>query len=358
MFRSLVRPVLFRLSRRDPEIAHHLVMTPLALVSRLPPLLSVLDALNTAHDPRLAREVFGVRFPNPVGLAGGFDKNGRALPGLAALGFGFIEAGGVTRLAQPGQPRPRIFRLPAEEGMINRMGLPNEGAAAIAARLAHQPKPAIPIGWQLAKSKVTPLAEATEDYLFSLRHLYRYGDYFTINVSSPNTPDLVRLQDRVPLTELLSAVVHETQQLAGDAPPKAVLVKISPDLTWQAIDDVIEVALATGARGIIATNTTTRRDGLLADPMQAGGLSGRPLAARSLAVVRYLCQQLQGRLPVIGVGGIFGPDDASRMFDAGAALIQLYTGFIFEGPGLIKQINRALAAADAASDAARKEVTA
>ena len=347
MFKSIIRPALFRLSKDDPERAHHLIMGPLALASRFAPLLRMIDALNAYHDPRLAREVFGVQFPNPVGLAGGFDKNGRALPALAALGFGFIEAGGVTRHAQPGQARPRIFRLAADEALINRMGLPNDGADAIATRLATLPKPAIPIGWQLAKSKVTPLAEATDDYLYSLRKLYPYGDYFTINVSSPNTPDLVRLQERAPLTELLTAVVNETRQLAGaDHLPKAVLVKISPDLTWQAIDDIVEVALATGARGIIATNTTITRDGLQAPSQEIGGLSGRPLAARSLAVVRHLCQQLQGRLPVIGVGGIFDADDARRMLDAGAALIQIYTGFIYEGPGIIKRINRALAASE------------
>lgn len=350
MFNSIIRPTLFRMSQDDPEIAHHLVMRQLELASHAPPLLRLLSATLAYHDARLAREVWGIRFPNPVGLAGGFDKNGRALPALAALGFGFIEAGGVTMQPQPGQPRPRIFRLTHDDALINRMGLPNEGANAIAARLVQQPRPSVPIGWQIAKSKATPLDEAVPDYLFSLRRLYPFGDYFTLNVSSPNTPDLVRLQERAPLEELLSAVVQEAARLAGPNRPKPILVKISPDLTWGAIDDVLEVALATGTRGIVATNTTTRREGLVFDPHESGGLSGRPLFARSLAVVEYLHRQVGDTLPIIGVGGIFGPDDALRMFDAGAALIQIYTSFIYEGPGIVARINRALAREIAAAD--------
>jgi dihydroorotate dehydrogenase len=342
MFNAIVRPALFRLSQRDPEVAHQLIMRPLELAAHLPPLLRIIDAASAYHDPRLAREVFGLRFPNPVGLAGGFDKNGRALAALAALGFGFIEAGGVTRHPQPGEARPRIFRLPQDAALINRMGLPNAGAAAIAARLARTPHPPIPIGWQIAKSKVTPLDEAAEDYLFSLRKLYPFGDYFAVNVSSPNTPDLVRLQERAPMEALLGAIVREAARLAGPNRPKPILVKISPDLSWSALDDVIAVALATGVGGIIATNTTTARAGLSYDPHEAGGLSGRPLAARALEVVRYVSDHLAGRLPIIGLGGIFGPDDAKRMFDAGAALIQIYTGFIYRGPGIIRDINRAL----------------
>ncbi len=342
MFTAIIRPVLFRVSHDDPEIAHHLIMRQLELASRVPAALRIIEASLAYRDPRLVREVLGLRFPNPVGLAGGFDKNGRALPALAALGFGFIEAGGVTRYPQPGQARPRIFRLPEDQALINRMGLPNEGAVAIAERLAHSPRPRIPIGWQIAKSKVTPLDEAVDDYLFSLRKLYPFGDYFTLNVSSPNTPELVRLQERAPLEALLRAVVEESMRLAGPNRPKPILVKISPDLTQPAIDDVIEVALATGARGIIATNTTVSREGLQSDPHEAGGLSGRPLFARALEVVRYLGEQVQGRLPIIGLGGIFGPDDAKRMFDAGASLIQIYTSFIYEGPGIIGHLNRGL----------------
>ncbi|MBA3826638.1 MAG: quinone-dependent dihydroorotate dehydrogenase [Ktedonobacterales bacterium] len=350
MYQAIVRPALFRWSAHDPEIIHHQMMAAMELAAHLPPLLRVIQAVSADADPKLARQVFGLRFPNPVGLAGGFDKNGRALATLAALGFGFIEAGGVTRFAQAGQPRPRIFRLPADGALINRMGLPNEGAEAIAQRLLSQPRPAVPIGWQLAKSKVTPLADATEDYLYSLRTLYPFADYFTLNVSSPNTPGLRQLQERGPLTELLTAVVTEAQRLAGPhLRPKPILVKIAPDLSESALDDVLAVALATGISGLIATNTTVTREGLHADPGEAGGLSGRPLFTRSLAVVRHLVRALDGRLPVIGVGGIFGPDDARRMLDAGAALIQIYTGFIYEGPGIIRRINHGLAAHQTAS---------
>ncbi len=308
-------------------------------------MLRIIAAAYSYHSSKLVREVMGLRFPNPVGLAAGFDKNGHALPALAALGFGFVEAGGVTRYAQPGQPRPRIFRLSADDALINRMGLPNEGADAIAARLAHHPKPPIPIGWQIAKSKVTPLDEAVEDYLHSLRALYPFGDYFSINVSSPNTPDLRRLQEPERLASLLSAVVGETKRMAAASqePAKPVLVKLSPDLTWDAIEEALAVCKATGVRGVIATNTTIERDQLTTPCDEAGGLSGRPLAARALEVVRFICRRLDGSLPVIGVGGILDPDDARRMFDAGAALIQIYTGFIFAGPGIAKRINRALA---------------
>ncbi|HKD76625.1 MAG TPA: quinone-dependent dihydroorotate dehydrogenase, partial [Ktedonobacterales bacterium] len=340
-FRQIIRPALFQLSHRDPEMAHELVMRQLALASRSQQALTIIAAANAYHSSDLEREVMGLRFPNPVGLAAGFDKNGRALPALAALGFGFVEAGGVTRYAQPGQQRPRIFRLSADDALINRMGLPNEGADAIAARLAHQPKPAIPIGWQIAKSKVTPLDEAVEDYLHSLRALYPFGDYFSINVSSPNTPDLRRLQEPERLASLLSAIVSETKRMAtaSQEPAKPVLVKLSPDLTWDAIEEALAVCKATGVRGIIATNTTLSREHHTTPCVEGGGLSGRPLAEHALEVVRFICERLGGSLPVIGVGGILDPDDALRMFDAGAALIQIYTGFIYGGPGIVKRIN-------------------
>jgi len=344
LFKHIVRPVLFGLSQHDPERAHEWVIAALAFTARHPTLLNIIAAANAYKNPALARTLLGLHFPNPVGLAAGFDKNGRCLPALAALGFGFIEAGGVTRFPQPGNERPRIFRLPADQALINRMNLPNQGADAIAARLATSPRPAIPIGWQIAKSAATPLAAATEDYLASLRKLYPYGDYFTINVSCPNTPGLRHLQDKEPLDQLLSAIVAETRRLAGDdASPKPVLVKIAPDLHERQIDDVLDVCLSRGIKGIIATNTSTERYGLATATAEAGGLSGRPLAPRAQAIVRYICRQLDGRLPVIGVGGILGPDDARRMFDAGASLIQIYTGFIYEGPTIIGRINRAIA---------------
>src|SRR5579875_2600642 len=264
-YKPLIRPAFFRASAHDPEIAHHQVMNMLALVSRYPVLLKMLTVANAYQSPSLERTIFGIRFPNPVGLAGGFDKNGLALPALAALGFGFLEAGTVTRYRQPGNDRPRIFRLPEDNALINRMGFPNDGADAIAERLARRPKPNIPVGWSIGKSKVTPQEEAVDDYLYSLRKLYDYADFFTINVSSPNTPGLRELQEKEPLQHLLRSIVQEAEALArqmGRETARPVLVKISPDLSKGQLDDVIEVCLACRIRGIIATNTTLSREGL------------------------------------------------------------------------------------------------
>lgn len=350
-FKHVVRPALFRLSAGDPEKAHEQVMAALAMASRYSGLLKIIEVANSYRQPALERQVFGLRFPNPVGLAGGFDKNGVALPALAALGFGFIEAGVVTRHAQSGNDRPRIFRLPNDYALINRMGFPNQGADAVAERLARSPRPAIPIGWQLGKSKVTPLEESAEDYLYTLRKLYPFGDFFTINVSSPNTPGLRQLQEKEPLDHLVQAILSETHQLANAGaaqPAKPVVVKIAPDLTWGQIDDVIEICLHRGIHGIVATNTSISREGLHTPLAEAGGLSGKPLFPRALEIVGYLSKQAGGKLPIIAVGGIASPDDARRMFDAGASLIEIYTSFIYEGPGIIKRLNRALVSADAA----------
>ncbi|HLZ62693.1 MAG TPA: quinone-dependent dihydroorotate dehydrogenase [Ktedonosporobacter sp.] len=347
LFKSVIAPTLFRLSARDPEVAHHWVMNGLALASRYQILLNIIEAANVYKAPGLERKLFGVTFPNPVGLAGGFDKNGLALPALAALGFGFLEAGTVTRYRQRGNERPRIFRFSENSALINRMGFPNDGADEIYKRLSRLTKPVIPVGWSIGKSKVTPQEEAVEDYLYSLRKLYDFADFFTVNVSSPNTPGLRKLQDKEPLDQLLHATVQESAEIArrrGSDRAKAVLVKISPDLTEGQIDDVIEICLDRNVSGIIATNTTLSREGLQKSTAESGGLSGRPLYPCSLSIVRYLCEKLDGNIPVIGVGGIFGPDDAKRMFDAGASLIQLYTSFIYQGPGVVKKINKALVA--------------
>jgi dihydroorotate dehydrogenase len=343
LFKALIRPAMFRLSAGDPETAHHWVTNRLAFASHSPLLLKIIEAANAYKAPELERDVFGVHFPNPVGLAGGFDKNGLALPAYAALGFGFIEAGTVTRHKQPGNERPRIFRLSKDDALINRMGFPNDGADTIHERLAKEPQASVPIGWSLGKSRVTPQEEAIEDYLYSLRKLYDFSSFFTINVSSPNTPGLRKLQDKEPLDRLLHAIVQETATIAAQAEngvKKPVLVKIAPDLSQEQIDDVIEVCLLRDIRGIIATNTTLSREGLSRTTSEIGGMSGRPLYKRSLEVVRYLCKALDGKIPVVGVGGIFTPDDARQMFDAGASLIQIYTSFIYEGPGVMKQINK------------------
>jgi dihydroorotate dehydrogenase len=308
-------------------------------------------AMGTGGPMGGAREVFGLRFPHPVGLAAGFDKNGVALPALAALGFGFIEIGTITAHPQPGNPRPRLFRIPSEEALINRMGFNNQGAEWVAARLTRSARVAVPVGVSLGKSKVTPLEEATADYLRSLATLYPYGDYFAVNVSSPNTPGLRALQERDRLDALVGALAAQLRTLAQaeDRPqPKPLLVKVAPDLDEQALDDLVDVCLARGASGLIAVNTTITRDSLspavparLRD--EAGGLSGRPLRERALVVVRRLCERAGDRLPIIGCGGVSTPDDAQRMLDAGASLIQLYTSFIYEGPGIARRLARSLA---------------
>jgi dihydroorotate dehydrogenase len=355
LYRRVARPVLFRLGGGDAERAHEWTLRRLEWASRRPAALRVLRGVSRGGPAAAPRTVFGVRFPNPVGLAAGVDKDGRALAAWAALGFGFVEAGTVTGRAQPGNPRPRVFRLREHEAIINRMGFNNGGAEALAARLAapaggtarelggapvREPgtaPPAVPLGISLGKSKVTPLGEAVEDYLSALRAVRPYADYVAVNVSSPNTPGLRSLQDRDQLGALLGALRAE----AGGTP---LLVKIAPDLTDHAIGEVLDVCAEHGVAGLIATNTTLSRDGLCggggARAGEAGGLSGRPLTRRALEVVTFVCKRTA--LPVVGVGGIMTPDDAERMFDAGASLIQLYSGLIYRGPGLVREIVEAV----------------
>ncbi|MDG4766492.1 quinone-dependent dihydroorotate dehydrogenase [Solwaraspora sp. WMMD406] len=343
----LARAALFRLGGGDAETAHEWTLRRLAALSRRPVALAALRARYAVAAPRT---VFGVDFPNPVGLAAGMDKDGLALPAWPALGFGFVEVGTVTAHPQPGNPRPRLFRLPASEAVINRMGFNNAGAEALAERLAvlgrledragfgrshpaYADRP-VPLGISLGKSKVVPLAEAVDDYVAAYKALSGYGQYFAINISSPNTPGLRQLQDREHLDTLLATLVGE----------RPILVKIAPDLSDSAIAELLEVCLARGAAGVIATNTTLSRTGLVGADAgragEAGGLSGRPLTDRARAVVSFVHRQTGGSLPMIGVGGILDPDDAARMFDAGASLVQLYTGFIYRGPGLTRAIAR------------------
>ncbi|MDM4718520.1 quinone-dependent dihydroorotate dehydrogenase [Micromonospora sp. WMMA1363] len=337
IFERVVRPMLFRVGGGDAEAAHEFALRRLAGLSRMP---AALAAVRARYAVRAPRTVFGVRFPNPVGLAAGMDKDGVALPAWPALGFGFVEVGTVTARPQPGNDRPRLFRLRDSEAVVNGMGFNNAGAEALAARLAALPRPiGVPLGISLGKSKVTPLAEAVEDYRASYRVLRAHGDYFAVNVSSPNTPGLRSLQDRTHLDALLAALVGE----------KPVLVKIAPDLTEPAIAELLEVCLARGAAGVIATNTTLARDGLApvdqARGALTGGMSGRPLAARAREVVAFVHRETGGRLPIVGVGGIVDPDDAARMMDAGASLVQLFTGFIYRGPALVRAAARTAAAA-------------
>ncbi len=345
LYQRLVRPLLFWLTRHDAEIAHEHALALLTTLGYMPPLLWLLRAFWATRDERLEREVFGVRFPNPLGLAAGFDKDGVALPAWVALGFGFVEVGTVTWHAQPGNPRPRVFRLPADQALINRMGFNNHGATALATRLQATLPLSIPIGISLGKSRQVPLEAAVADYCASLRALYAYGDYFAVNISSPNTPGLRALQEREHLDLLLAALQREARTLAherGEIHPRPLLVKIAPDLSESALTEVLTVCTDHSISGMIATNTTLSRDGLHTTCTEMGGLSGQPLAARARQVVRFISRETGGQLPIIGVGGIATVDDAQRMFDVGASLIQVYTGFVYIGPGLTRTMNRAL----------------
>ncbi|MEU8080825.1 quinone-dependent dihydroorotate dehydrogenase [Catellatospora citrea] len=340
VFEKVVRPRLFRIGGGDAEHAHEWTLRRLAGISRQPAVLSLLRRRYAVERPV---DVFGVRFPNAVGLAAGMDKNGVALKAWPALGFGFVEVGTVTALAQPGNERPRLFRLPDSRAIINRMGFNNEGADALARRLAALGPLGVPLGISLGKSKVTPLDEAVADYRASYDALKSYGDYFAVNVSSPNTPGLRSLQDRDQLDAILAALTEPGatgQDAAGTGAAKPVLVKIAPDLTDHAVAELLEVCLARGVAGLIATNTTLSRDGVApadqATAAQAGGLSGAPLTERAHKVVSFVHSETNGRLPIIGVGGLMSADDAARMFDAGASLVQLYTGFIYHGPALVR----------------------
>jgi dihydroorotate dehydrogenase len=294
----------------------------------------LLKLISTKHDPRLERTVFGLKFPNPVGLAAGFDKNAVALPAWQAMGFGFLEAGTVTARAQPGNPRPRVFRLPGQKSLINRLGFNNEGADAVAQRLALLKKsghwPTIPVGINLGKSKVTPLEEATADYLLSFERLQHFGDYFVLNVSSPNTPNLRKLQDKAALDELFGHM----QRRNTDRKP--LLVKIAPDLEWEAIEEILALVQEHEIAGIIATNTTIDHSSVPAALDQQGGLSGPPLRARSTEILRFITAR--SKTPIIAVGGIMDADSAMEKFDAGAALVQIYTGYVYRGPALIGEI--------------------
>ena len=327
IYERLVRPLLFRF---DPETAHHLAIRCLELSSRTP---SVWHLIQGKPDPKFAKHLFGLHFPNPVGLAAGFDKNGVALPAWAGLGFGFAEVGTITSLEQEGNPKPRIFRIPESEALINRLGFNNEGAERVALRLGALKKsgrwPGIPIGINLGKSRIIPLEQATEDYCRAFRPFSQLGDYFVLNVSSPNTPGLRQLQERDAMKELFSAVGRE----AGGKP---VLVKMAPDLDWHEVENVLNMAESIGLAGVIATNTTTDHSAIPKRFQTEGGLSGLPLRGRAMEILRFVKQR--SKLPVISVGGIMSADEALRRLDAGADLVQIYTGFIYRGPTLVREI--------------------
>ena len=337
-YQYLIKPFFFLF---DPERAHYLLADIIKFSMKIPGVPALFRWVYGYEHPSLPRTVFGIKFPNPVGLAAGFDKNALLVDEFSHLGFGFIEVGTVTPKAQAGNDKPRLFRLPADGGIINRMGFNNEGLDAMKLRLQNR-KSHVIVGGNLGKNKVTPNEEADEDYCKGFEVLYDVVDYFVVNVSSPNTPNLRALQEKEPLQNLLLRL----QSLNAAKPTqKPILLKIAPDLTDEQLDDVIEIVLSTKIAGLIATNTTLTREGLVSEETlksQQGGLSGKPVRARSTEVIAYIHQKSNGQIPIIGVGGIHAADDALEKLRAGASLVQIYTGFIYEGPGLIKEINQGI----------------
>ncbi len=337
MYKSLIRPILFNY---DPEKVHHFTFRMIRMLSKIPFVSKVFRHLYMVENKTLEREVFGLKFKNPVGLAAGFDKDAKLFNELSDFGFGFIEIGTLTPKPQEGNPKKRLFRLRSDAAIINRMGFNNGGVEDAVKRL--KKNRGVLIGGNIGKNKVTPNESAVEDYKICFDALFEYVDYFVVNVSSPNTPNLRALQDKEPLTELLLALQHKNQQ---QPTPKPILLKIAPDLTDEQLLDIIDIIRETKIAGVIATNTTISRKGLKSNLTLAnerGGLSGKPLTNRSTEVIRFLSEKSNKAFPIIGVGGIHSVDDALEKLDAGASLIQLYTGFIYEGPKLITQINKKL----------------
>ena len=335
---SLIKGILFRF---DPEKVHHFIFKMIRFTLSIPGMKNRWKKLYVKEDPRLERELFGLKFKNPVGLAAGFDKDAALYNELAYCGFGFIEVGTVTPKPQPGNPKKRLFRLTEDEAIINRMGFNNGGVEKMVEHLKSR-KTDVIIGGNIGKNKVTPKESAVDDYVISFDALHPYVDYFVVNVSSPNTPNLRALQDKEPLTQLLSTLKQRNSEKETSRP---ILLKIAPDLTNEQLDDVIEIVSSTKIEGIIATNTTIDRSNLKTkDPERfgPGGLSGKPLRQRATEVISYIHSKSNGSIPIIGVGGIHSPEDAIEKLNAGASLVQLYTGFIYEGPGIVRKINEEL----------------
>jgi len=337
---QLLRSILFSI---DPERVHHLVMDKLKTAYSFSVTRWILRKMYVVKHPSLERHLWGINFPNPVGLAAGFDKDAKYTDALACLGFGFVEIGTVTPRPQPGNPKPRLFRLPADKGLINRMGFNNAGAGPAAARLKHR-KEMIVIGGNIGKNKDTANEDALQDYEASFKMLYDVVDYFVVNVSSPNTPGLRALQDKEPLMKLLNRLRQLNVEMGKGKP---ILLKIAPDLTDDQLNDIIEIVSGTGIQGIVATNTTIDRSSLQTsktevDEMGAGGLSGLPLRQRATEVIKYIHTKSGGKIPIIAAGGIFTAEDAREKLQAGASLVQVYTGFIYEGPAIVKNICKGL----------------
>ena len=344
IYKSLIRPLLFR---KDPEISHEAVLHMLASNEWL---YGTIEDFYKVEDERLVVKIGPLTFANPVGLAGGFDKNALAPKMISAFGFGFMEVGAITAQAQPGNPKPRLYRLPEDDALINRLGFNNEGAEAIAIRLdrlrARGGRPKIPLGMNIGRTKIVETKDAVADFLSCFEKLFPHGDFFTLNVSSPNTPNLRDLQEKSLLRELLSAVQQKNLQLAARAKvePKAVFVKIAPDMEFAQVDEIIDVVDQVKLAGIVATNATAfMREGLKSpNGPEPGGLSGRPITAMVTKFITHIYRNTRGRLPIIGVGGIFDGYDAYEKIKAGANAVQIYTGWIYEGPGAVKRINKGL----------------
>ncbi|NEW08704.1 quinone-dependent dihydroorotate dehydrogenase [Paenibacillus sp. SYP-B3998] len=345
LYEKLGKPVLFRM---DPEKAHHLTIDGLSAVGAFPGGKQLLKAMyGTTYSPFMVQQLWGIEFANPIGLAAGLDKNAKAVKGFSQLGFGFMEVGTITPKPQPGNEQPRLFRLPIDQALINRMGFNNVGVEEMARNLQKTGKRDIPVAINIGKNKGTPNEEAEEDYRACIRALYTYGDFFVVNISSPNTPDLRNLQHGNDLCRLLDAVTDEMQiqQEKHRHSGKPVLVKIAPDLTDEELELTVGTIKDSGVSGIIATNTTLSREGLQhPNKSQAGGLSGKPLTQRTTEVISRVYQLTEGKLPIIGSGGIFTAEDAYDKIRAGASLIEVYTALIYEGPGLLSRLNEGLQA--------------
>ena len=335
MYKVFIKPILFLF---DPEWVHHTVFSTLKLIHRIPGMGNLIMGFYQVKDQRLERKLFGLTFPNPVGLAAGFDKDAKLYKELSNFGFGFIEIGTLTPKPQPGNPKKRLFRLPEDGGLINRMGFNNEGVEAAIERLKRNK--GILIGGNIGKNKLTPNEEAVSDYVQCFEVLFSHVDYFVVNVSSPNTPNLRALQDKEPLTHLLQTLKDLNH---SKSKPKPILLKIAPDLTEEQLVDIIDIITSVKIDGVIATNTTLSREGLHSkNKSEMGGLSGKPVTKKSTEVIRFLHKKSKNAFPIIGVGVIHSPKDAIEKLEAGASLVQLYTGFVYEGPGVVKKINKAI----------------
>ena len=335
MYKFLIKPILFLF---DPEWVHHAVFYLLKVIHRIPGMGSMIRGLYHIKDQRLERKLFGLTFPNPVGLAAGFDKDAKLYQELSNFGFGFIEIGTLTPKPQPGNPKKRLFRLPEDNGLINRMGFNNQGVVEAIERL--KKNNGVLIGGNIGKNKITPNDEAVSDYVQCFEALFPHVDYFVVNVSSPNTPNLRALQDKEPLQHLLQTL--KDLNLKRNS-PKPILLKIAPDLIDDQLLDIIDIVTTVKIDGVIASNTSLSREGLISsNRSEMGGLSGKPVAERSTEVIRFLYEKSNNAFPIIGVGGIHSSEDAINKLNAGASLIQLYTGFVYEGPGVIKKINKAI----------------